>query len=144
MSRILTYRGLLADGGQDKIKLQTIKGKIGYTIVKLQVMPEAPFTESEEHILKIYTIEQSTVDGVVDFSVHTLLAAAAINNHSSGYSDPSIPVIVFDREIVNQDLYVTHVDVQSTKPLNYYIELEVLTLSDDEAQAAILKSIRTG
>jgi len=31
---VKTFRGLLADGGQDRIRLSTIKGKVGYKIAK--------------------------------------------------------------------------------------------------------------
>lgn len=139
---IKTFRGLIVDGGQDTIVLHSNNGSTGYRIVKLQVMTAAPFTESEEHILKIYKVSQTTSDGTVDFSDQTLLATAIINSHSSGYSDPSIPVIVFDRDIVNQDIYITHVDVQSTKELNYYIELEQVKLDMNENTVATLKDIR--
>jgi len=139
---IKTFRGLMADGAQDTVVLHTNNGKTGYRIVNLQVMTAAPFTESEEHILKIYKISQTTIDGVVDFSDQTLLATAIINSHSSGYSSPSIPVIVFDRDIVNQDIFITHVDVQSTKALNYYIELEQIKLDLNESTVATLQSIR--
>jgi len=143
---IKTFRGLIADGAQDTVVLHTNNGSTGYRIVNLQVMTAAPFTESEEHILKIYTVEQPLIssgpdvyaDGVVDFSDQT----AIINSHSSGYSSPSIPVIVFDRDIVNQDIFITHVDVQSTKALNYYIELEQVKLALDENTVATLKDIR--
>ena len=78
-----------------------------------------------------------------DLSFDTLIAVAAINNHSSGYSDPSIPVITFDRTIVNQDLYLTHVDVQSTKPLNYYIEMEAIDISDASAEYYTIRDLRS-
>ena len=39
---VKTFRGLLADGGQDHIRLQTIKGKVGYRIVKYQLMGQKP------------------------------------------------------------------------------------------------------
>jgi len=139
---IKSFRGLVADGGMDKIPLSTRKGSQGYRITKLQVMTNAPFTESEEHVLKIYKIPQDTVTATVDFSDPTLIATAIINSHSSGYSDPSIPVIVFDGEIFNQDIFITHQDVQSTKSLNYYLELEQIKLNETENTVATLKDIR--
>jgi len=109
---------------------------------RLQVMASAPFTESEEHILKIYKTPQTSATGTVDFSDPTLIGVAIINNHSSGYSDPSIPVIIFDNEVFNQDIFITHQDVQSTKALNWYLELEQIELSENENTVATLKDIR--
>ena len=45
---VKTFRGLLADGAQERIKLQTSTGKVGYRIVKFQVMsPQAGHTDYE-------------------------------------------------------------------------------------------------
>jgi len=126
---IKAFKGKLEDGEQDQIHLSGGKSGTGYRIVKFQVITVAPFTESEEHISKIYKVPQDAIDGVVNFNDGTLLAVAIINSHSSGYSSPSIPAIVFDREIVNQDLYITHSDVQSNKGINYYIELEEVKMT---------------
>jgi len=143
---VKTFRGLLADGGQDKIKLQTIKGKIGYRIVKFQLFPNKPGQESVENNVLVWKTKQSTVSASavdVDFSDNDLLAAGMYHDSSSESTTANVTV-VFDTEIFNQDIYITHTDTNSNIPCNYYLELEVLTLSDDEAQAAILKSIRTG
>jgi len=48
---------------------------------------------------------------------------------------------VFDNEIFNQDIYITHQDLQN-QPINYYIELEQMDLALDEAIVATLKNIR--
>ena len=45
---IKTFRGLLADGGQDTIVLHTNDGSTGYRIVKFQLMPDAPGTVEHE------------------------------------------------------------------------------------------------
>ena len=37
---IKSYRGLIADGAQDRIPLHTNDGKTGYKIVKFQIMGE--------------------------------------------------------------------------------------------------------
>ena len=39
-------------------------------------MPEKPGGDTIEAVVKIYTVEPSAVDAVVDFSSNTLLAAA--------------------------------------------------------------------
>ena len=140
---VKTYRGLLADGGQDKIKLQTIRGKIGYRIIKFQLIPKLPGTVQAENTVKIYKDKQGTIDSTIDFTDSALLAAGYFV-HQTSATLPYFTVVVFDREIFNQDIYITCKEPIGGRDINYYLELEVLTLSDDEAQAAILKSIRTG
>lgn len=145
MNKILSYRGKLADGELETIRLSTKKGEVGFRIIKLQIMAGRPFVEAAEHIVKLFKDEDvanSKLDGLVDFSDNRLLGAAIINNDSSGYANPSIPVIIFDQEIFNQDIYITHVDVQAAEECNYYLELEVIRLNEMEAMVATLKDIR--
>ena len=42
MSRTISFRGLIADGEQHTIPLQTIQGLIGYKITKFQGMAHKP------------------------------------------------------------------------------------------------------
>jgi len=91
---IKTFRGLMADGAQDTVVLHTNNGKTGYRIVNLQVMTAAPFTESEEHVLKIYKISQTTIDGVVDFSDQTLPLLTATVQVTPAQVFPSLYLIV--------------------------------------------------
>jgi hypothetical protein len=145
MSRIVSFRGLLADGGQDRIFLGTIRGQTGYKIVNFQIMSEEPYDKgSGEHICQVWSVEQTaaSIDGTVDFSKPTLLGSAIINNSTAGYSQASVPVIVFDNIIFNQDIFVTHHDGQDALACNYHIELEQMDLALDEATVATLKNIR--
>jgi len=138
---IKTFRGLLADGGQDQIRLQTIKGKVGYRIIKFELMDNAPGSASRESIVKIYKTVQTTSTQEVNFTDSTLLAAGYLESHSSpSYLDSQ--QIIFDREIFNQDIYITHIDVDASNPVNYYIELEVLPLDDSGAEYTTLKDMR--
>jgi len=137
---IKTFRGLLADGGQNRIRLSTIKGKVGYKIIKFDVIPNTPYTGSS-HIVKIYKTLQSSVPtsgATIDFDEETLLAAADI---------PAYPGnrvrIIFDNEVINQDIYVTHSEETGTLPCNYYIELEVIPLDDQGAEYTTIKDLRT-
>ena len=144
-NRILSYMGRLADDEIETILLSTKKGEIGYRIIKLQIMSGRPFAESAEHVVKLFKDEDvanAKLDGLVDFSDNRLLGVAIINNHSSGYQDPSIPVIIFDQTIFNQDIYITHVDLQASEECNYYLELEVIKLDESHAMVATLKDIR--
>ena len=142
---VKTFRGLLADGEQDLIRLQTIKGKVGYKINKFQVLPYLPATTDQESVCMIWKTKQTSIPvsaPTIDFTDTDLLAAAYYGHRVEDANEASI--IIFDNELFNQNIYITHTEGTGTKALNYYLELEVLTLSDDEAQAAILKSIRTG
>ena len=138
---VKTYRGLLADGGQDHIRLGTIKGKVGYRIVKFQIINDAPGTGDFESIVKIYKISQTAVDGEVDFSDNTMIAAGFLEGSTSVTSTDGI-VIVFDNEIFNQDIYITHTDIEGSAAVNYYIELEQVSLDLNENTVATLKDIR--
>jgi hypothetical protein len=136
---IKTFRGQLADGGQDKIRLSTKKGKIGYRIVKFQIIDKLPGTLNTENVVKIYKIPQTTVDGVIDFSDGNLLGTGV---YKPQYASDT-PNIIFDQETFNQDIYVTHKDISGNSSLiNYYIELEVMSLSDNAAAVSTLRDIR--
>ena len=138
---IKTFRGLMVDGAQDTIVLHTNDGSTGYRIVKFQLMPTAPGAGSFENVVKIYKIPQSSVDGVIDMSDNTLLAAGyAQENDATQYSYSE--VIIFDKEIFNQDIFVTHKDVASGVAVNYYIELEQFKIDLSESTVATLKDIR--
>jgi len=141
---IKTFRGQIADGGQDIIVLHTKDGSTGYRIVKLQVIHARPgeLGSDSEHTLKVYKIPQTTVTNDVDFSDNTLLAAASMGNSSQAFYYGTTPVIIFDTEVFNQDIYLTHIDTNGTESLNYYIELEQIKLALDENTVATLKDIR--
>jgi len=139
---IKTFRGLLADGGQDRIRLSTVKGKVGYRIAKFQLLFDKPGTQSAEHIVKIYKDEQTTIDGVINFTDSTLLAAGFL----SGAASPTYPedlTVIFDTEIFNQDIFITQYDNQTGEKCNYYIELEVIPLDDAGAEYTTLKDMRS-
>ena len=143
---IKTFRGLMADGAQDTISLHTKDGAIGYRIVKFQIMAETPTGGGAvEHIVQIWKIKQTTVPTAapapIDFSDNRLLAAAIyIAEDSPQYAHTSD--VIFDKEIFNQDIYVTHSDTNGTDNVNYYIELEQVKLDLNENTVATLKDIR--
>jgi len=144
---IKTFRGLLADGGQDQIRLSTIKGKVGYRIVKFQIFPELPGTTDIESTVQIFKEKQSSVStttATVNFSSSDLLGVAFMTLSLTVGYDMQYHV-VFDREIFNQDIYVTHTDTisSSSKPINYYMELEVIPLDDAGAEYTTLKDMRS-
>jgi len=139
---VKTFRGLLADDGQDRIRLQTIKGKVGYRIVKFQLMPYQGGAVNQESTVKIYRKEQGTIDGLVDFTNQDLLGAGYFEN-TSGANYIGVPlVVIFDNTLFNQDIYVTHHDTGGGT-CNYYLELEVIPLGDAGAEYTTLKDMRS-
>jgi len=142
MSRIKSYRGLLAAGGQDTINLHTNDGKTGYKVIKFEMFTNTPGIGSNaEHVIKIYKIKQTTVDGIVDFNDLTLLGAGFLPVKTSEFTQDAI--VTFDNEIFNQDIYVTHADIGgSAVSCNYYFELEQVDLTEEQALVAIVKNLR--
>jgi len=140
---IKTFRGQLADGGQDRIRLSTIKGKVGYKIVKFQIMPDDPNQATVKHVMKLYKTSQSTIDDSVNFTDSDLLGAA-IYAEAPTSAISSHGLIIFDQEIFNQDIYVTNFEPTNNQPGNYYLELEVIPLDDAGAEYTTLKDMRQG
>jgi len=141
---IKTFRGLMADNTQDTIVLHTNDGLTGYRIKKFQIFVNSPGTTRQESVIKIYTVSQTTQDTLVDFSDPTLLAVAhTIVFNATGSGNIATHDVIFDTEIFNQDVYVTHKDGDgAASACNYYIELEQIRLSETANAVATLKDIR--
>lgn len=138
---IKSFKGLLADGIQERLNLHHNDGKVGYRIVKFEILPATPGDASAEHCVKIYKTEQTTVDDNINFGDNRLLGAAVYAAGSST-SYPQVQTsVIFDNEIFNQDIFVTQKDTQGGA-CNYYIELEQMALALDESTVATLKDIR--
>jgi len=139
---IKTFRGKIADGSQDTIVLHTNDGGTGYRIAKFSIMTAAPGTLNGEFVTKIYKTSQATIDGAVDFSDNQLLGAATLVTQSNPANNQQPLAVIFDTEIFNQDIYVTHFDADSSNAINYYIELEQVKLDLNQSTVATLKDIR--
>ena len=139
---IKTFRGQLAAGGQDHIRLQTIKGKVGYRIVKFELIPRNPSDEDSEAVVKIYKIKQTSTTDKIDFTDNTLLGVGFWTNEAAAHQNPDDVTIIFDSEIFNQDIYITYKDSKTNTGMNYYLELEVIRLTDSDAEFTTLKDIR--
>ena len=142
---IKTFRGLLADGGQDRIRLGTIKGKVGYQITKFEIIPYNPAGDDSENTIAIWkeSAAASAATHNISFTDADLLAAGYIENAGSN-EKPMTVTIIFDNEVFNQDIYVTNqVATVASDGINYYIELEVISLTDMGAEYTTLKNIRT-
>jgi len=137
---IKSFRGLLADTGQDTIRLSTNQGQIGYRIVKFQIIGNLPQTQGYESVLKIYSNKQTSIDGAIDFSDQSLLGAIFLTGDHAP-SQMFEQVVVVDSAIFNQDIYITHSNTQG-HAVNYYIDLEQVKLDLSEATVATLKDMR--
>jgi len=144
---IKTFRGLIAHGGQDIIALHTNNGAIGYRVVKFELFSTSPSTVRTESLVKIYKVRQgvnaeTAIDGQVDFNDQTLVGVAFLGNYEQAQYVTD-PTVIFDNEIFNQDIYVTHDSGDaSSVDVNYYIELEQIKLDLNENTVATLKDIR--
>ena len=140
---IKTFRGLMADGSVDTIVLHTNDGSVGYRIVDFQLINQSPGAAGVEGIMKIYKVPQTvtSVDGEIDFSDKTLLAAGYYTENAA-VTDPVSHRVIFENEIFNQDIYLTYFESIGSEPMNYYIELEQIKLDLNGNTVATLKDIR--
>jgi hypothetical protein len=139
---IKTFRNLLASGELDTIRLATNTGETGYFIKNLQIIGQLPGAQTVELVVKVYTRKPDANDGNVDFSDGSLIAVAYLDD-SSTTGSPFSHRIIIDNVAVNQDLFVTAIDVSgSNREANYYLELEQIKLNVHEAAVATLKDMR--
>jgi len=137
---IKTFRGLIADGGQDTVVLHTNDGSTGYKVVKFQLMPTTPMDTEIQAVVKIFKIQQDTVTDDVDYSDNTLLGAAIVRQTSNLLYEQTV---MFDQEVFNQDIYITYEDnIASGKAMNYYLELEQVKLDLNANTVATLKNLK--
>jgi len=131
----------MADLTQDRIRLSTIKGKVGYRIRKLQIISEKPGVTTVMHVVKVYKDKQTAIDAEINFTDNDLMGVAIWHKHPSPTYTLSESVI-FDHDIVNQDIYITHKDSDVDESCNYYLELEVIPLDDGGAEYTTLRDMR--
>tara|TARA_R100001143_G_scaffold56488_1_gene53203 strand:- start:371 stop:817 length:447 start_codon:yes stop_codon:yes gene_type:complete len=143
MGRIVSFRGLMKTGTEEMIPLSTNNGLIGYKIRKFEIMGEKPGATNYETVMKIFKVSQplASITAEVDFSDNRLLAAATYQGNSASFNYPTTQFTVFDNEVFNQDIYITHEDLQN-ESMNFYIELEQMKLDLSEQTVATLKDIR--
>ena len=139
---IKTFRGRLTNGGKETIRLSTNDGKTGYQIRKFQIISDTPGAASHELVSKIYSIDPtSAVDGVVNFTDPTLIAVATYQDDSGVGAGPNEHVI-WDNLTINQNIFITGIDVAGSSLVNYHLELEQFRLDLSEATVATLKDMR--
>ncbi len=139
----MSYKGTLAMGLEERIRLATIKGKVGYKITKFQIISTAPGTIVSELVGKITKVKDPNIGPTIKFTDADLLAVAYVKE-SISTSGGMNQIIIFDNEKFNQDIFVNITDAAGeTTPANYYIELEAMPLSDLQSTQLTLKSLRT-
>jgi hypothetical protein len=145
MSRIITFKGKLPMGLQERLHLSTNDGLTGYRIKKFQMITNTPGVGNSEFIGQIFLTDQTGSIGTsVDFSDADLLAVCfrkSVDN--SGLAADSEQVI-FDKETFNQDIFINITDgAGNTVECNYYIELEQFKLDLNSSTYHTLKNIRS-
>jgi len=137
---IKTFRGLLADGEVDIIRLSTKKGKVGYQIKKFQVIAEKPGQDALEATVTVYKVTFSPLN-IIDLSDNNVLAVGFYAGNAAAFNYPTSQVLIFDQEVFNQDIFIGNNDLQSNA-MNYYLELETVSLTDNAAAVSTLRDIR--
>lgn len=145
MSKIISFKGQIPIGEEERIKLSTLKGKTGYKIVKFQTISRRPGAINSTTVTTVYDKKGGIPAGKdqIDFTDSNLLAISS-KVDGAGQSDSQTEVVIFDNSVVNQDIFLTAGNPDGgTQPVNYYIELEAFTLSDIESTKLTLQSIRS-
>jgi len=139
-----SFRGLLADGGQDKIRIEGATGQIAWRITKFELLPyNVATTASKELIVKIYREEQSAITESVDFTQDELLGAGIFTDGNNPIYANSI-VTIFDNALFVRNIWISLKDANGSERCNYYIELEEVKVSAaGMAQLAVAAARRT-
>lgn len=131
MSTIKTFRGNMANNEQDRIPLAGGEVDKGYRITKFQALPSSGSTDVEG-VLKIYANKQLVISPDINFDEDNLLAALILVQDDSHENTTGPEPVIFDRELVNQDIYITWTCHDKTGNANYYLELEEVKMKDSE------------
>jgi len=143
--KVHSFRGVLADDKQEKIRIQGSVGAVAWRIIKLELLPVAPGVNDYESIIKVYREEQGSVTGTIDFTEDELLAAAYLEGNKANNVSDFLNVI-FDNALFSRNIYVTHAEVSDDPGVscNYYIELEEVKVgAAGMAQLAVAAARRT-
>tara|TARA_Y100000289_G_C3927293_1_gene154248 strand:+ start:1673 stop:2137 length:465 start_codon:yes stop_codon:yes gene_type:complete len=144
-----SFKGHLDDDDVLRIRLSTNDGLTGYKIVKFEALG-VNGNQTYENVLEVFSTQNDetgsprTASDTINFNDPTLLAAI-IYQDSATNGILADQQVIFDNMIVNQDIFVTYKEsASSTAGMNFYLELEQVKLSKDEAAVATLKDMRAG
>jgi len=142
-----SFRGLLDNGAQDKIRIQGSVGAIAWRITKFEIFPSLPGTVNIENNVVVWREEQASVSGsaiTVDFADDELLAVGMFHD-SASYGNTGAQVVVFDNSLFVRNIWITNTDTDGATAINYYIELEEVKVSKaGMAQLAVAAARRLG
>ena len=136
---IKTFRGLIPNNGTVKLSLATNNGAIGYKLMKFQIMPVQSYN-NYEITSKIFKVEPGTASSDVNLSDNTIVGVAFSGLADGKYAGAK--TVIMDRDVFNQDIYITAVDNGGSQDCNFYLELETMTLDLNENTLVTLKDIR--
>jgi len=144
-----SFKGLLDNGAQDRIRIEGATGEIAWRITKFSIMPYAPGNTTQESLVQVWREEVATVPTsaqTVDFTDDELLAAAWLPHAAAGGATPPPGIeVIFDNALFVRNIWVTNTDnAGNSNACNYYIELEEVKVSAaGMAQLAVAASRRT-
>ena len=79
----------------------------------------------------------------IDLADGNILGVSFFSSNDVAQESPEDMTVIFEREIFNQDIYIGNQDSQSgALAMNYYLELETETLTDNAAALSTLRDIR--
>ena len=143
MSKTLSYRGSIIDGETEEINLKTIQGKVGYKIKKFQIIATDVLGAQADMQAQV-TKTSDGAGATINFTNADLLAVATYKTEPNASQTAQGTTIIFDNEMFNQNIFITAIDGgTSNQNINYYIELEAMSISDLEATMLTLKNLRT-
>jgi len=122
--KVHSFRGLLADGGQDEINLERSTLNLAYRIIKFELLPNQIGAGGGEHTCIISRESSLAATNTVDFSDPDLLGAGFINNSTASHTSPIVLISIFDNVLFSRNIFVSQYDNDGDRALNYYIELE--------------------
>jgi len=126
-----SFRGLLADGKQDRIRIEGATGEIAWRITKFQVMSNAPKSSDHVGIIKVWRESQATAAitaTTINFNDDELLGCA-LWREGNALTETQTATIVFDNALFVRNIYVTATDADGNVGMNYYLELEKVKVS---------------
>jgi len=127
--RMHSFRGLLEDGGQQRIRIQGSVGAIAWRITKFQAMGLNE-NQTYETSLMIFREFQDTLTTEVNFDDDELLGALLYGDTGSSGTYVSRPAVIFDNALFVRNIYITHSSIAGDHvALNYYLELEEVKVS---------------
>jgi hypothetical protein len=148
--KLKTFRARLSPGDVQTIRLSTNDGLTGYKINKFEVMQQTPGVGDVELVFQVFTSKLDetgsirTASATVDFNDPTLVGVA-VHRQDPNNNSTADRTVIFDTMKFNQDIYITLADAMTAVvDGNYYLELEQVKLSKDEATVATLKDMRAG